>query len=398
MSNSRRPRRRGGLVPRLVFALATTLLVVEFGLRLLLGNGGQGLVVQPSSSQEVCFELVPQKRVLYTGDAVRAPSTWISTNSVGARGEALVEDDRLRVVVLGDSFTFGPGVEDDQTLAAAMHGEFTRRGYRNQVFNLAVPGTSPPQAVARLERSMTRLRPDAVVLVVSPDDLDPGAGACPHDGVVIEGGVLSAGAAQRQLQDLLATRIYIVRAVRLLQDAGLAGLLHDRGPYGPGRHRRATPDEDAHAAVPLPPGPVFAAALTPQEKWGDVPILLPSRRQVSAVVPDGREEYTFVAAVERLQRLGITHDFPVAVVILADRPSFHAISACPACRTPQRLLSAHEGLQVVDLAPLWSQMLREPATWFQPGEGWLNARAHAEVGTALAAELAAWPELRTEAQ
>jgi len=399
LSQAKRPvRRRGGLIPRLVFALATTLLLVELGLRLLLGNGGQGLVVGPSSSREVCFDLVANQRVLYTGDAVRADRTWITTNAVGTRGAALEEGHKLRVAVLGDDFTFGPGVEDDQTLTAVMERDLQGRGYDAQVVNLAVPGTAPPQAVARLERTLERLQPNAAVLIVAPNDLDPGASECPHDGVVAETEVLSAIAAQRQLAELLTTRVYIVRAVRLVQDAGLTGLLDRRGPYGPGRERRADPEADQAISM-APVGPVFARAeKTPEELWGDVPILLPSKRQIPAVVPEGREEYTFVAAVERLRDLGAANGFPVSVVVLADRPSFQRISDCAKCRTPQRLLSGHDGVQLVDLAPLWSQMLREPGKWFQHGEGWLNDHAHEEIGRTVASELASWPELRSKAQ
>lgn len=396
MSQGKRPvRRRGGLIPRLVFAVATTLLVMELGLRLVLGNGAQGFVVQPSPSREVCFELAPDERVLYTGDAVRAARTWITTNGLGARGDAAEgEAEGIRIAILGDAFVFGPGVEDDQTLTAAAEQELRRRGYANELINLGVPGTSPPQAVARLERTLSKVQPDAAVLIVSPDDLDPGASDCPHDGVVHDVGVLSAGAAQRQLQVLLSTRVYIVRAVRLVRDAGLDGLLHQRGPYGPGRERRG--DDAGDEVAVLPPGPMFASSLEPKELYGDVPILMPQKRQVPAIVPQGLEEYSFVAAVERLQAVGAEHGFPVAVALLPDRQSFERISQCDDCRTPQRLLSQHDGLEVVNLASLWTQMLREPHVWFQPGEGWLSAAGNEEVGKALASELAFWEALRLE--
>lgn len=397
MSKGRRPvRRRGGLIPRLVFALATTLLVVEFGLHLVLGNGGQGFVVQASASRAVCFEIAPGQRVPYTGDAVRAERSWISTTPVGTRGTTFGDDDRLRIAVIGDGLTFGQGVADDQTLAHHVEQELNRRGYRTQVLNLAVPGTSPPQAVARLERELARLKPDAAVLVVAPDDLDPGSSDCPHMGVVSGKEVLSAGAAQRQLQELLSTRLYIVRAVRLVREAGLEGLLDRRGPYGPGRLRRAGTKGVTTAAL-LPPGPVFTATRTPQELWGDVPILMPGERDVPAVVPEGREEYAFVSAVQRLRELGLKHEFPVAVAVLADRNSFREISACEDCRAPQQLLAAEDDVRVVDLGSWWAQMVRQPREWFQPGEGWLNAAGHEELGRALASDLAFWSELRREA-
>ncbi len=398
MSQSRRPiRRRGGLIPRLVFALATTLLVVEFGLRLLLGNGGQGLVVQPSVSRAVCFEIIPGQRVAYTGDVVRRPQSWISTSAVGTRGPLFGDDERTRVVVIGDGLTFGQGVNDNETLPWFMQEELVRRGHSVQVLNLAVPGTSPPQAVARLERELKRLKPDAAVLVVSPNDLDPGGSDCPHMGLQREEEGLSAGAAQRQLQDLLSTRVYLVRAVRLLRESGMRGLLDERGPYGPGREQR-TGAQGGRAAVTRPPGPIFAATLTPQEQWGDVPILMPAPRVIPAVVPEGRQEYAFVSAVDDLRNLGREHGFPVAVAVLADRDSFGQITACATCRAPQQLITRSDDLQVVDLGSWWAQMVRRPEQWFQSGEGWLNAAGSEELGRALASELAHWPALQEQAE
>ncbi len=396
MSQGRRPiRRRGGLIPRLVFAFATTLLIVEFGLRLVLGNGGQGLVVQASTSREVCFEIAPDQRVLYTGDAVRGGESWITTSAAGTRG-VFEDDERVRLVVIGDGLTFGQGVGDNETLAHHVQREMDRRGHSIQALNLAVPGTSPPQAVARLEREVARLKPDAAMLVVAPNDLDPGSSDCPHLGAMGDDDVLSAGAAQRQLQELLSTRVYIVRAIRLVRKAGMNGLLDPRGPYGPGRERRAGAKGE-RAAVVLPPGPVFAATTTPQDRWGDVPILLPAERAIPAVVPEGRQEYAFVSAVDRLRNLGLEHEFPVAVAVLADRNSFRQITACETCRSPQRLLAHNDhDLEFVDLGSWWAQMVRQPEQWFQPGEGWLNADGHEELGRALGSELAFWPALREE--
>ena len=396
MAQGRRPiRRRGGLIPRLVFALATTLLIVEFGLRLVLGNGGQGLVVQASTSREVCFEVAPGERVLYTGDAVRAGQSWITTSVAGTRG-VFEDDERLRVVVIGDGLTFGQGVGDNETLAHHVQQEMDRRGHSTQVLNLAVPGTSPPQAVARLERAVARLKPDAAVLVVSPNDLDPGGSDCPHLGATGDDEVLSAGAAQRQLQELLSTRVYIFRAIRLIREAGMDGLLDPRGPYGPGRERR-TGAEDERTAVVVPPGPIFAARTNPQDRWGDVPILMPAERTIPAVVPQGREEYAFVSAVDRLRDLGQEQGIPVAVAVLADRNSFRQITACETCRSPQRLLAHHdEDIKFVDLGSWWAQMVRQPEQWFQRGEGWLNAAGHEELGRALGSELAFWPALRED--
>lgn len=391
-------RRRGGLVPRLVFAFAIALLVLEVGLRLLLGNGGQELVVQPARTREVCWQLEPLEDARFTGDAAPAGQmTRIHVNSLGARGsEPQGGAGRMRVVVLGDAFVLGPGVADDETLPARLGDELGRRGIGNDVLNIGVPGTSTSQQVAQLEARVADLHPDLVVLVVSPDDLDPGSETCPHEGVRPDDGVLSAGDARAQLTELLQTRLYSVRALALLREVGWESLVDPRGPWGPGRVRVAEEGRGparSRVAAPSPRARVAANRTTPDERWGDVPILMPADSGVPSVVPESREEYVFVAAVQRLVRLGATEGFEVALVNLTDKQTFARATRCSDCRAPEALLSGIGGASL-NLAQTWTQLQREPARYFQRAEGWPSAAGYAELASALAGDLAAWEPLR----
>lgn len=67
------------------------------------------------------------------------------------------------VALLGDSFTFGRGVGDEETFAALLP-QFTRRPLR--VVNAGLPGIGVPRAVGRYQRHVRPLAPDVVVLVV----------------------------------------------------------------------------------------------------------------------------------------------------------------------------------------------------------------------------------------
>jgi hypothetical protein len=84
-----------------------------------------------------------------------------SHNSQGFRGtrEVPVEATGLRIVAIGDSFTYGLGVEDDETFAA-------RLGILlgGDVANLGVNGYGVDQAILMWESEGRRLHPDIVVL------------------------------------------------------------------------------------------------------------------------------------------------------------------------------------------------------------------------------------------
>ncbi len=396
-----RIRRRGGLVPRLIFAFALAFLVLEVGLRFILGNGGHGHVIRPARTPEVCWELIPSSSAAYTGDATRQERSSIHVNALGARSPLVGSPSagRLRVLVLGDGLVFGQGVDDDETLVSRLGQELTSRGHPADVFNYGVPGLSPVQAVATLERHLETLKPEIVVLVVSPNDLDPGVEGCPHQGGSHGDGKVSSSVAREQLLTQVASRSYALRAFRLVRTAGWPALLDPNGPYGPGREpmgRRMEEPTGAQANAAMPPGPWFAQAglrTTPRERWGDVPILMPEASDVPAIVAQRKEEYVFVEAVNRLLSLGRTHEVEISIVITSDRATFERVSRCDGCRPPQVLLRGMD-IPHVDLSALWLQLLRRPDTYFQRGEGFPTAIGYDAMGRALAGELAGTEYLR----
>ncbi|MBE7504064.1 MAG: hypothetical protein HS113_28010 [Verrucomicrobiales bacterium] len=72
------------------------------------------------------------------------------------------KDRRGRLIaVVGDSFTFGLGVEDDQTFVSLLNRDGT-----NTFVNLSVPGFSTDQQALLIEETLPSLRPDEVWLVV----------------------------------------------------------------------------------------------------------------------------------------------------------------------------------------------------------------------------------------
>jgi len=105
-------------------------------------------------------------------------------NRLGYRGREVTrarEAGRPRVVMLGDSITFGYGVRDDETFSAVME----TLAPPLEVVNLGVQGYGTDQELLKLEREGLAYAPDVVVLNVclANDLLDNAAARSIYDGV-----------------------------------------------------------------------------------------------------------------------------------------------------------------------------------------------------------------------
>ena len=84
-------------------------------------------------------------------------------NRLGFRGRSDVTQPGRRVAMFGDSFTFGLGVDDDETLVAVLNQHV---GNTAAAFNFAAPGYATDQQVLLAERILSQVRVSDVVLVV----------------------------------------------------------------------------------------------------------------------------------------------------------------------------------------------------------------------------------------
>lgn len=133
----------------------------------------------------VGFTLRPGARIEAWGDAFTA-------NEIGYRTVPL---DRgggraFRVVFLGDSWTFGLGVKEEESFPTRFQELANRLGAargRVQAVNLGLPGYNTLNEVAALEFFYDRLRPDAVVICPTGNDADSTGNVLPN------GSLTSAG-------------------------------------------------------------------------------------------------------------------------------------------------------------------------------------------------------------
>jgi lysophospholipase L1-like esterase len=91
-------------------------------------------------------------------------------NSLGLRGPE-VDETGSTVLVVGDSFAFGLGVDEDETFSARLEGALdAATGGPVEVLNLGVPGYHTGQEAVWLERVGFALAPDLVVLLYYGND------------------------------------------------------------------------------------------------------------------------------------------------------------------------------------------------------------------------------------
>jgi len=120
---------------------------------------------------EVYWKLRPnQTGYLWMGNgSLRSVEARI--NNLGLRGPDVDVNAhrRIRILALGDSYTFGVGVGDAETFCAVLERTLGRQ--RVEVINAGVPGYGIFQAERTLSRLATQLHPDVVILTIPTGDV-----------------------------------------------------------------------------------------------------------------------------------------------------------------------------------------------------------------------------------
>jgi hypothetical protein len=98
----------------------------------------------------------------------------VRINELGFRGGSAKPQSaaRPRILVVGDSFAFGMGVEDDQTFAHVMERELSASGISPEVLNSGVPAYAADQYLIFLRERGFDLAPDLILLSVCSNDTE----------------------------------------------------------------------------------------------------------------------------------------------------------------------------------------------------------------------------------
>ncbi len=95
-------------------------------------------------------------------------SNDIRINDAGLRGAEIGRptEGLLRVLVVGDSFVFGVGVEDTETFTALLPASLARDGIEAEGLNAGIPAFGVPDAESWFRRHGVALKPNLVVLAI----------------------------------------------------------------------------------------------------------------------------------------------------------------------------------------------------------------------------------------
>lgn len=325
-STPRRLRRWRGRLIALALGLVVALVIAEVAMRTMLGSFELSEIVQPSDDRALCIELKPGAEGIYDGRFEKIPPTSMRVNRHGARGpdfEVAKPPGTLRVAAVGDSFTFGQGVEMEHAFVSVAEASLAAEGRAVQMLNFAVPGHGTPQAVAQVRHRAVHFDPDVVLLAVFPNDLTPREMTC---------GILALRPDDAEAGSGPPGGIYVL--------GQLLRLMPERGH----------PEDRVEAPPPPPPSTLF------------------------------------VSAVTEFIELGRTHGFQPVVVLLTDRRAYENERDCAPCPAPHDLLGELD-VPVIDLGPHWEALGSDWNRYFIPGDGHLSVDGNQVLGDQLAVEL-----------
>ena len=115
-------------------------------------------------------------------DGVRVENQNVITNRFGMREyeyEIPKSNGTIRIVLLGDSFVYGLGVNADDRMGVILEQELKRRStYKGavEVLHLGVSSWNFKNQTAFLRRQLSELKPDVVLHLSLPNDIEDGIG------------------------------------------------------------------------------------------------------------------------------------------------------------------------------------------------------------------------------
>jgi len=154
-----------------------TLLLLEISLRFVLGNLGLP-TIQINHDDGLCVALKPSTSVEYTGWYLRVPKVHHDVNAQGYRGqersmEKPVND--FRILMIGDSFTYGQGVNVDETIPYWLEQflqEHKKTGQTVEVLNFGLPGLNLEDGLMVYRKNASKYKHDLVIYNFFRNDFD----------------------------------------------------------------------------------------------------------------------------------------------------------------------------------------------------------------------------------
>jgi lysophospholipase L1-like esterase len=168
-------------------ATALALFIVLLAAAGLAGEAFMRAIGPASDGQKIGLPLPDSERRygLKPNIASLQGGVMVKTNSLGFREREYPVARKpgvRRIVVLGDSYTQGVGVEFEETYTKRLEAELNRSGGPTEVINFGVGGYSTSLELATLREVAARFRPDLIIVGYVLNDVDPDnvSGAAPE--------------------------------------------------------------------------------------------------------------------------------------------------------------------------------------------------------------------------
>ncbi len=129
-----------------------------------------------SENPALYLELLPDVEQIFDGFGVCIPPTTVKINSHGFRDYEYPTDkpnNTFRIITLGDSYTFGQGVELNETYPKILERLLNERndGLKYEVLNFGVGGYNVAEKVEVLSYKAIKFDPDLVIFQYLDDDI-----------------------------------------------------------------------------------------------------------------------------------------------------------------------------------------------------------------------------------
>jgi lysophospholipase L1-like esterase len=129
----------------------------------------------PAAREGTLFEYTlgsKRYKVMKPRADMRVYGKQVRTNDLGFRDNRAAmpakQAGEFRVIVLGDSFTFGPGIDYEAVFTSVLQEKLARTHPNVQVINLGVEGYNIVQYEAVLQEVGLRLQPDLILVSLFP--------------------------------------------------------------------------------------------------------------------------------------------------------------------------------------------------------------------------------------
>jgi hypothetical protein len=190
----------------LVVGLLAGVGLLELGLRAFVPAPAAGSAARFELDPDLIYRLQPRNEVTWSSAEFTETS---HTNALGMRGTADLDlwdagapkrPGEVRILAVGDSFTYGHGVQDGETYPAVLGKLLRERGHDVRVLNAGVPGYSTDQEYTYVLRDGLKLAPDLVLLGVHCSDVSDNYEVSLYD--VADGRLVRRGADSTRMYQL----------------------------------------------------------------------------------------------------------------------------------------------------------------------------------------------------